>query len=47
MEPSEGEADYTEKLIRLPNLTIYYEPYAVPSLKRTRSDFGLQEDAIL
>lgn len=47
MEPSDGDAYYTEKLIRLPNLSIYYEPLSIPHSKRTRPDFGLREDAIL
>lgn len=47
MEPADGEAYYTEKLIRLPNLSIYYEPLTVSPRKRTRADFGLSENAIL
>lgn len=47
MEPSDGDAYYTEKLIRLPNLSIYYEPLSIPHSKRPRLDFGLREDAIL
>lgn len=47
MEPPDGDRHYTEKLIRLPNLSIYYESYPVPRLLSTRSDFGLKEDAIL
>lgn len=47
MEPSNGDAYYTEKLIRLSNLSIYYEPLQVPYLERSRADFGLREDAVL
>lgn len=47
MEPVDGDAYYTEKLIRLPNLSIYYEPQTVSFNKRPRADFGLNEKAVL
>lgn len=47
MESSKGDAYYTEKLVRLSNLSIYYEPLKVPCLKRSRADFGLREEAVL
>ena len=31
MEPPAATAHYTEKLVRLPNLSIYYEPVEAPS----------------
>jgi protein O-GlcNAc transferase len=44
MEPPDGEAHYTERLVRLPNLSIYYEPLDTPPpLQRT--EFGLRADA--
>lgn len=47
MEPENGQAHYTEKLIRLPNISIHYTPpsYDIPPL--ARKDFGLQEDKLL
>jgi protein O-GlcNAc transferase len=32
MEPPEGQQHYTEELVRLPNLSIYYEPVGTPPL---------------
>jgi predicted O-linked N-acetylglucosamine transferase (SPINDLY family) len=45
MEPSEGQAYYTEKLIRLPNLSFYYEPKEPPDVAVSRSELGLAESA--
>ena len=47
MEPENAQAHYTEKLVRLPNLSIHYTPprYDIPAL--SRKDFGLREDRIL
>jgi predicted O-linked N-acetylglucosamine transferase (SPINDLY family) len=46
MEPPDGDDHYTERLVRLPGLSIHYTPPApVPPL--TRADFGLPDDAIL
>lgn len=47
MEPDNGQEHYTETLIRLPNLGIAYPKIDVPSLTKTRADFGLQEDAVI
>ncbi len=47
MEPSDGDEHYTEKLVRLPNLSIYYEPPAVESARAGRADFGLNEKQVL
>jgi protein O-GlcNAc transferase len=47
MEPSDGDQHYTEKLIRLPNLSIYYEPPVIQSARSSRADFGLSEKTIL
>lgn len=47
MEPENAQAHYTERLVRLPNLSIHYTPpcYDIPAL--SRKDFGLREDGIL
>lgn len=42
MEPSDGQDHYTEKLIRLPNLSIYYEPVVTETVSLTRTDVGLR-----
>ena len=47
MEPEDGEAHYTERLIRLPNLSVYYEPASPTSCERTRKELALREDGIL
>jgi predicted O-linked N-acetylglucosamine transferase (SPINDLY family) len=45
MEPANGQEDYTERLVRLPNLSIYYEPPKHRPVPVTRSDLGLRADA--
>ena len=45
MEAPEAERHYTEKLVRLPNLSFYYEPVAAEPVAVTRAEFGLREDA--
>jgi protein O-GlcNAc transferase len=47
MEPPEGDRHYTERLIRLPNLSIWYEPREVAPEKLTRAEIGVPEDAVL
>lgn len=47
MEPSDAEDHYTEKLIRLPNLSIYYAPLDLPLVYVNRETFGLRSNAIL
>jgi protein O-GlcNAc transferase len=42
MEPPNAEDYYTERLVRLPNLSIYYEPLDPPRLSLTRADLGLR-----
>jgi predicted O-linked N-acetylglucosamine transferase (SPINDLY family) len=47
MEPSNAQTHYTERLVRLPNLGIYYEPTKVqngPDI--TRSSLGLRSSAV-
>jgi protein O-GlcNAc transferase len=45
MEPPNGQEHYTERLIRLPNLSIYYEPMDVQPAKLSRADLGLRPSA--
>jgi protein O-GlcNAc transferase len=47
MEPPDGDEHYTEKLIRIPNLSICYEPPAIQSSRASRADFGLGEKNVL
>jgi protein O-GlcNAc transferase len=49
MEPPNAQAQYTEKLIRLPNLGIRYSKPAIPRalLTKSRADFGLPGDAVI
>jgi protein O-GlcNAc transferase len=42
MEPPDGEEHYTETLIRLPNISIYYDPIEAQPGSRTRADLGLR-----
>jgi predicted O-linked N-acetylglucosamine transferase (SPINDLY family) len=45
MEPADGEAHYTERLVRLPNLSICYEPPAARPAALARAELGLREGA--
>ncbi len=47
MEPADAAAHYSEQLIRLPNLSIYYEPADVPSIRIDRAELGLRADAVV
>jgi protein O-GlcNAc transferase len=42
MEPVDGQDHYSERLIRLPNLSIYYEAPTVPALSVGRDHFGFR-----
>jgi len=44
MEPENGQDHYCEKLVRLPNLSIYYEPLDTPAASVDRAHFGLRAD---
>lgn len=46
MEPTDGESHYTERLVRLPNLSIYYEPIEAQPVPMTRQDLGLRTDGV-
>ena len=45
MEPDNGQEHYSEALIRLPNLSVYYEPLAAPETRVERAELGLGADA--
>jgi protein O-GlcNAc transferase len=47
MELPEADDHYTERLIRLPNLSVYYTPLDVPSVAINRDTFGLRPKSIL
>src|SRR5262249_43377144 len=42
-----ADAHYTEKLIRLPNLSVYYEPVEPMPVQLDRAAIGLREDAVV
>jgi protein O-GlcNAc transferase len=43
-EPIEAQEHYTEKLIRLPNLGVYCEPYGIEPSKLNLSSLGIEDD---
>src|SRR4029077_8178099 len=45
MEPAEAVAHYSERLVRLPNLSIYYEVPDVAPVAVTRHELGLRTNA--
>jgi predicted O-linked N-acetylglucosamine transferase (SPINDLY family) len=45
MEPSDGAQHYTEQLVRLPGLSIYYEPPDAPAGPADRAALGLRAGA--
>ena len=47
MEPDDGQDHYTERLVRLPNISINYLPPDNAVLPLARKDFGLPEDKVL
>jgi len=46
MEPPDADAHYNEQLVRLPNLSVYYEPFEVTPAQMSRPELGLRPDAI-
>ena len=46
MEPPDGQDHYTERLVRLPNLSVYSEPIEQPPASITRQDLRLRSTAI-
>jgi protein O-GlcNAc transferase len=47
MEPSDAQHHYCEKLIRLPNLSVYCEPIEPPVLASDRAAFGMRPSACI
>jgi predicted O-linked N-acetylglucosamine transferase (SPINDLY family) len=47
MEPAGAADHYSEQLIRLPNLSIYYEPSDVPPVGIGRAQLGLRDNAVV
>jgi protein O-GlcNAc transferase len=47
MEPADAAEHYTERLVRLPNLSIYYEPVATSPARITRGELGMRPDAVV
>ncbi|MFZ5908185.1 MAG: tetratricopeptide repeat protein [Nitrospirota bacterium] len=47
MEPSDASDHYTEELIRLPNLSIYYSPLEVRGIKINRNAYGIGKESVL
>lgn len=47
MEPPGADAHYTEALVTLPNLSVYYEPFEVAPAQMSRSELGLRPHAIV
>ena len=45
MEPPDATEHYTERLVRLPNLSVYYEPVTTEAVALTRQELGLRADA--
>jgi predicted O-linked N-acetylglucosamine transferase (SPINDLY family)/MoaA/NifB/PqqE/SkfB family radical SAM enzyme len=47
MEPDDGESHYREKLVRLPNFSVYYEPLPADTGSLTRKSLGLGEEGVV
>ena len=47
MEPPDAAEHYSEKLVRLPNLSIHYSLPSVEPVRLTRKELGLAEDAVI
>jgi predicted O-linked N-acetylglucosamine transferase (SPINDLY family) len=47
MEPDNGDTHYSEKLIRLPNISICYEQPCLPEMPKTRKQFGIEQNAFV
>ena len=47
IEPPEADEHYTERLIRLPNLSIYYSPPEIPIVDLDRNTFNLRPTSII
>jgi protein O-GlcNAc transferase len=47
MEPENGQAHYSETLVRLPRLGTCFEKPVLPPQRRYRQDFGLPQEAVV
>ena len=47
MEPPDGERHYAETLVRLPGLSIHYDPLPAEGGRLSRADIGLRPDAVV
>lgn len=47
MEPPGAKGHYSERLVRLPNLSIYYEPHNLAATSLTREELGLRTSATI
>jgi predicted O-linked N-acetylglucosamine transferase (SPINDLY family) len=47
MEPADGESHYTERLVRLPNLSVHYTPPAYSPRSLERAALGLREGTVV
>ena len=47
MEPADAAELYTERLARLPNLSIYYEPLTPAPATVSRAELGMRHDAVV
>lgn len=47
MEPSDAARHYTEQLVRLPNLAVYYEAPDAQTVRLDRSGLGARSDAVV
>jgi len=47
MEPLDADNHYSEKLIRLPNISVYYKPVDILTEQINRDTFGLPQQSIL
>ncbi|NJK48954.1 tetratricopeptide repeat protein [Candidatus Gracilibacteria bacterium] len=47
MEPDNADEHYTEKLVRLPNLSIHYTPLPVATQRQTKQDIGIENDEVM
>jgi predicted O-linked N-acetylglucosamine transferase (SPINDLY family) len=44
MEPPDGDDHYSERLVRLPNLSVYYDPLDLPPVALNRQELGLRAE---
>jgi predicted O-linked N-acetylglucosamine transferase (SPINDLY family)/SAM-dependent methyltransferase len=47
MEPADGDAHYTERLVRLPGLSITYDPVPAGAVDEDRAGFGFENDRVV